>query len=60
MSISRSPGRSRACSITALGTVPGGDCPATRITRSARLNCSSIQNTVPEAATATPCQPKKA
>ena len=59
MSIKGMPTCSLALSITALGTVPTGDWAAVFITRIARLNCSSSQNTMPEAASATPRQPKK-
>ena len=38
MSIISRPFSSRECSITALGTLPSGDCAARRITRKARLN----------------------
>jgi len=57
MSSSRMPVRMRACTITTLGTWPTGDCPAIRMARNARVNCSSSQNTMAETPSATPGQP---
>ncbi len=53
----RRPGRSRDCSITALPTLPSGAAPAWRITRIARVNCSSSQNTTTVTPSTMPARP---